>query len=84
MLSFPSNNKYNDTLFLGDIIFSIETILKEAKRDNKSVENHLIHLFIHAVLHLLGYDHITEEKAEKMENLEIQILSNLQIDNPYK
>ena len=84
VLSFPSNNKFNNTLFLGDIIFSIETILKEAKRDNKSVENHLIHLFIHAVLHLLGYDHLTEEQAEKMENLETQILSNLQIDNPYK
>ncbi len=83
VLSFPSNYKFNNILFLGDIIFSIETILKEAKRDKKSVENHLIHLFIHAVLHLLGYDHQTEEQAEKMENLEIQILSNLQIDDPY-
>ena len=83
VLSFPSNYKFNNTLFLGDIIFSIETILKEAKRDNKTVENHLIHLFIHAVLHLLGYEHETEEQAEKMENLEIEILRNLQIDNPY-
>ena len=83
-MSFPSNNKLNNTIFLGDIIFSIETIIKEAKRDNKSVENHLIHLFIHSVLHLLGYDHGTEKQAEKMENLEILILSNLQIDNPYK
>ena len=83
-MCFPSNNKFNDTIFLGDIIFSIETILKEAKQDNKSIENHLTHLFIHAVLHLLGYDHGTEKQAEKMENLEILILSNLQIDNPYK
>ena len=83
VLSFPSNNKVNNTLFLGDIIFSIETILKEAKRDNKTVENHLTHLFIHAVLHLLGYDHETEEEAKKMEHLELQILSNLKIDNPY-
>ena len=84
VLSFPFNNEFNNTIFLGDIIFSIETILKEAKQDNKSVVNHLIHLFIHAVLHLLGYDHATEKQAEKMENLEILILSNLQIDNPYK
>tara|TARA_B100001564_G_scaffold242494_1_gene205418 strand:- start:31 stop:543 length:513 start_codon:yes stop_codon:yes gene_type:complete len=84
VLSFPSNFKFNNTLFLGDIIFSIETILKEAKRDNKCVENHLIHLFIHAVLHLLGYDHETEEQAKKMENLEIKMLRNLKIDNPYK
>ena len=84
VLCFPSNNKFNDTIFLGDIIFSIETILKEAKQDNKSIENHLTHLFIHAVLHLLGYEHETKKQAEKMENLEILILSNLQIDNPYK
>ena len=83
VLSFPSYNKFNNTLFLGDIIFSIETILKEAKRDNITVENHLIHLFVHAILHLLGYEHETEEQAKKMENLEIKILSNLQIDNPY-
>ena len=84
VLSFPSNYKFNNILFLGDIIFSIETILREAKRDNKSVENHLIHLFIHGVLHLLGYDHGTEKQAEKMENLETLILTNLHIDNPYK
>ncbi len=83
VLSFSYNNKFNNTLFLGDIIFSIETILKEAKRDNKTVENHLIHLFVHAILHLLGYEHETEEQAKKMENLEVKILSNLQIDNPY-
>ena len=69
--------------FLGDIIFSIETICREAKRDNKSVNNHLIHLFVHGVLHLLGYDHKTEKEAKKMENLEIQILETLQINNPY-
>ena len=83
VLSFPSNNKFKKTLFLGDIIFSIETILREAKVDNKTLENHLTHLFIHAVLHLLGYDHEKAEDAKKMEYLEIQILSKLKIDNPY-
>ncbi len=84
VLSFPSNHKYNNTLFLGDIIFSFQTIFMEAKRDNKSIENHLTHLFIHAVLHLIGYDHKTDEQAKKMEDLEIQILGNLKIENPYK
>ena len=83
VLSFPSNYKFNNTLFLGDIIFSIETIIKEAKRDNKSLQNHLTHLFIHAVLHLLGYDHDNDAQAEKMENLEIVILKTLNINNPY-
>ena len=84
VLSFPSNNIFKNQLFLGDIIFSIETIQREANRDNKSVANHLIHLFIHAVLHLLGYNHETEQQAKKMEDLEVEILRNLRIDNPYK
>ena len=83
VLSFPSNHKFNNKLFLGDIIFSIETIIKEAKRDNKSLQNHLTHLFIHAVLHLLGYDHVSDAQAERMENLEIAILKTLNINNPY-
>ena len=83
VLSFPSNYKLNNTIFLGDIIFSIETIIREAKRDNKSLQNHLIHLFIHAVLHLLGYDHKSDAQAERMENLEIAILKTLNINNPY-
>ena len=84
VLSFPSNYKFNNTLFLGDIIFSIETIIREAKRDNKSLQNHLTHLFIHAVLHLLGYDHESHAQAERMENLEIAILKTLNINNPYE
>ena len=84
VLSFPSYSHSKDALFLGDIIFSIETICREAKRDNKRISNHLTHLFIHGVLHLLGYDHKTLEQAKKMENLEIQILETLQIENPYK
>ena len=69
--------------FLGDVIFSSETIANEANQENKSIENHLIHLLIHSVLHLLGYDHETNDKALIMENLEIKILKNLNIDNPY-
>ena len=84
VLSFPSYLKSNHELFLGDIIFSNETINKEAIRDKKSMNSHLIHLFIHGVLHLLGYDHKTVSQAKKMEDLEIEILNILQIDNPYK
>lgn len=83
VLSFPSYSKYNNILFLGDIIFSIDTISREVKRDKKSFNNHLIHLFIHGVLHLLGYDHQTNTQAKKMESLEIGLLHMLNIDNPY-
>ena len=84
VLSFPSFIQKNNKIFLGDIIFSAETILKEAKRDKKSFKNHLIHLFIHGVLHLIGYDHQTENNAKVMENLEIKILETLKINNPYE
>ena len=87
VLSFPSstNSPTNfNNIFLGDIIFSIETIISEAKTNNKSTIDHLIHLFIHGLLHLLGYDHQTEDEAGKMEDLEICILNKLSIANPYE
>ena len=84
VLSFPSFIERNKKIFLGDIILSAETIFKEAKRDKKSCNNHLIHLFIHGFLHLLGYDHQTEDNAKIMEGLEIKILKTLKIDNPYQ
>ena len=84
VLSFPNLTKtYKKEKFLGDVIFSSETIANEANQENKSIENHLTHLFIHSVLHLLGYDHETNDKALIMENLEVKILKNLNIDNPY-
>jgi probable rRNA maturation factor len=84
VLSFPSKEINNrNEIFLGDIVFSSQTITEEAKTDNKNLEDHLIHLFIHGVLHLLGYDHQKEHDAHIMESLEIKILKNLKIDNPY-
>ena len=87
VLSFPSSTDTSTNfknVFLGDIIFSIETIISEAKTNNKSTIDHLIHLFIHGLLHLLGYDHQTEDEAGKMEDLEICILNKLSIANPYE
>ena len=87
VLSFPSltnpKTKFKE-VFLGDIIFSIETILSEAKINNISIIDHLIHLFIRGLLRLLGYDHKTEDEARDMENLEITILEQLSIPNPYE
>ena len=85
VLSFTSMRTNTESkIFLGDIVFSSQTIIEEAKRDNKNLEDHLIHLFVHGVLHLIGYGHETEENAYIMESLEIKILKNLHIDNPYK
>ena len=84
VLSFPFSSKKNNDFFLGDIIYSAETIFKEAKKEKKSFNNHLIHLFIHGLLHLVGYDHQTKDQAKVMEDLEIKILKDLKIDNPYQ
>ena len=95
VLSFPSmpidintNNfldlDYNSSIFLGDIVISSDTLIKEANNEKKIDEDHLIHLFIHGVLHLLGYDHETSYDAKIMETLEIKILKCLNINNPYK
>ena len=68
---------------LGDIILALGTCRKEARAQDKTLEQHLAHLVIHGVLHLLGYDHEVEAEAERMEGLEIAALKRLGIDNPY-
>ncbi len=90
VLSFPLNNfiagKYNSMhsyIPLGDVIFSLETIKKEAAEQNKQPESHLIHLTVHGILHLIGYDHEYKADAKIMEALEVKILSKLGVDDPY-
>lgn len=87
VLSFPSDDDETDPetgkLYLGDIAISFDTVLKEAGDANKTLEHHLSHMIVHGVLHLAGYDHETDEEAEEMESLEIEILQELGISNPY-
>jgi len=86
VLSFPSSLTSDHrplTSELGDIILAIETIEREAKEQNKTFHDHTAHLLVHGFLHLLGYDHIDEKDAEKMERKEIKILKSIGIKNPY-
>jgi probable rRNA maturation factor len=83
VLSFPSGVPTEIADILGDIIICFEVVEMEAQEQNKTFENHLIHMLVHGFLHLLGYDHIDEKDATKMENLEIEILKDLEIPNPY-
>lgn len=74
----------NRYIFLGDIILGYEYILKEAKEHEKDFKNHLTHLLLHGILHIIGYDHEDAKMAKIMENLEIKILQEFNINNPYK
>lgn len=74
----------DNVLELGDIIIALETMEKEAKEQNISLHDHLSHLLVHGLLHLLGYDHQEDDEAEHMESLEVKILQQLNIKNPYE
>ena len=72
-----------DNVLLGDIFISIDTVMREAKDENISVPEHTAHMVVHGILHLLGYDHIKDADAERMEKKEISILKKLGYKNPY-
>lgn len=67
-----------------DIIFCGAVLEREAKEQKKSIEAHAAHLVVHGVLHAQGFDHIEDDEAEIMEDLELQILERLGFENPYQ
>ena len=71
-------------LYLGDIALSYTTIYNESVQQDKNFQAHFMHLLIHGILHLCGYDHDAPKKAKKMEGLEIEILKHFNITNPYE
>lgn len=80
IVEFPVNPEY---IYLGDIAFGYQTVEKEAELKLISFQDHFRHLLVHSVLHLIGYDHIEEEDAEAMENIEVEILDSFGISSPY-
>ena len=68
---------------LGDIVIARETVEREAAEEDKSFDDHLSHLVVHGLLHLMGYDHQNDDEAEQMETLEKKILASLGISDPY-
>jgi probable rRNA maturation factor len=81
VLSFPAPSLMKG--HLGDIAMGLETCVSEALAQNKSLKDHVTHLSVHATLHLLGYDHIDDDEAVEMENLEREILEGMAIADPY-
>jgi probable rRNA maturation factor len=86
VLSFPAFDVApGDPLpaMLGDIVLAHETVSSEAVLEHKPFDHHVTHLVVHGLLHLLGYDHETDEEAEEMEGLERRVLERLAIPDPY-
>lgn len=72
-----------DDILLGDIYISLDTVKREAAAAGISVVEHTAHMVVHGVLHLLGFDHLDDKQAARMENKEIKALGRLGIKNPY-
>ncbi len=88
VLSFPFDNEFPEhhqgSQPLGDIIMALETIIREARDEDKPLGHHIAHLVVHGVLHLFDYDHEELDEARLMEELECQILASLHIASPYR
>ena len=81
VLSFPAPQ--NPARFLGDIALAYGVCAREAHEQGKPLAHHLQHLVAHGVLHLLGYDHVSDAQADEMEGLERAVLAGLGIPDPY-
>lgn len=89
VLSFPSElpdeiAEFLDAFPIGDLVICIPVVLREANEQGKAPLTHFTHMLVHGTLHLMGYDHETsDEDAEEMEGIEIEILAKLGFENPY-
>lgn len=79
----PEPGAADDPEPLGDIAIAFDTCAREAADQGKPMADHVTHLIVHGVLHLLGYDHVEDEDAALMEALEVRILASLGVSDPY-
>ncbi len=87
VLSFPAAQEMplppGEPRPLGDIMLAAGVVRREAEQQGKTLADHTVHLAVHGILHVMGYDHINETGANQMERLETDILSVLGIADPY-
>lgn len=85
VLSFPFEVPEGIPLqLLGDLVICADVVSQEASEQNKALFDHWAHMVVHGCLHLIGFDHINDEDAEEMENLEQKILASMDIADPYR
>ncbi len=68
---------------LGDIAINYDYLERESKEQSKSFDDHMIHMLVHGIYHILGFDHKNDEIAKVMERKEITLLNKFKIENPY-
>lgn len=68
---------------LGDIAINYDYILEESNEQNKTFDDHMIHMLIHGIYHILGFEHDNDKVANVMEKKEVTLLNKLNISNPY-
>lgn len=89
VLSFPAPpagaaRPADQPVLLGDVVLALETAEREAAAEGKALADHVTHLLVHGILHLLGFDHEEEAEAARMEQLEVELLARLGIADPYR
>jgi len=84
VLAFPAARSAHPQAHFGDIVIAYETADAEAAAAGKPLGDHVAHLGVHGFLHLLGYDHLADNEATKMEALECAVLARLGIADPYR
>ena len=82
-LSFAAPAPADGDSYLGDVALALGVASREAGAAGKRLSDHVLHLTVHGVLHLLGYDHVEAREARSMESVETAVLRELGISNPY-
>ncbi|HIG44244.1 MAG: rRNA maturation RNase YbeY [bacterium] len=85
VLSFPMDTELDGgRRLLGDIAICADVVIAEAREQGKSNHAHFAHMLVHGILHLRGFDHLEDDQALKMEQIEVEILRTMGFPNPYR